>query len=75
MKVKEILPQHPVNIAVRINAPENCGYKDLLFGHCKWDGKDLISLDGDTYSIEDEICRCEYETDGSLTYWISAEWE
>lgn len=74
MKVKEILPQHSVNIMVRTNAQANCGCNDLLFGYCKWDGKNLVSLDGDTYSVEDEISRYEYEADGTLTYWVISEW-
>ena len=74
MKVKDILPKHEVNIMVRTNPPKNFICEDLLVGYCKWDGKNLISLDGDSYSIEDEITKYEYEDDGSLTYWIGSEW-
>lgn len=30
-------------------------YESELFGFCQWDGNDLISLDGDSYSLGDEI--------------------
>lgn len=74
MKVKDILPKNSIDIMVRTNPPKNCIYEDLLLGYCKWDGEKLISLDGDSYSIEDEILKYEYENDGSLTYWIISEW-
>ena len=45
----------------------------MLFGYCSWNGEELMSLDGDTYYVEDDIEK--YELDGdNLTYWIKGEW-
>ena len=49
----------PVSIMYRITLPpdlvEECGHDDTLLGYCEWDGKEIISLDGDSYSLDDEI--------------------
>lgn len=73
MKVKDILPNYPIRfIQVRTNDPFG---KDMLFGYCHWTGVNLISGDGDSYSLDDEIYRYEFdEENNKLTYWIVSEW-
>lgn len=73
MKVKDILPDYPVKIMVRMFLPENTGSEDCLFGYCRWDGKELISEDGDSYFLEEEIVKYEFDNYG-LTYWIKTGW-
>lgn len=71
MKLKDILPPHPLNnIEVRTNDPFG---EDMLFGFCQWTGTELISGDGDNYYLNEEIS--EYKFDGEhLTYWIVSKW-
>ena len=46
-----------------------------VFGYCHWTGTELISGDGDSYSIDEEIAKYEFAENGkSLTYWFEAEW-
>ena len=64
MTVKDVLPNHPVEIMVRTNYPKSLlPYlsserieQGLLVGYCSWDGDKLISADGDYYSV-DEVMR------------------
>ena len=82
MRVKDILPDHPVQIMVRTNYPEfvlpylseESVEQGLLVGYCSWDGEKLISEDGDYYSVDEIVEKYEYETDGSLTYWGISKW-
>lgn len=75
MKVKDILPSYPLEkIMVRTNDPLKEDYDGILFGYVSWNGKELISLDGDNYYLEDEIYRWTWENDDSLTYWIKSNW-
>lgn len=46
----------------------------MLTGFCVWDGENLISADGDSYSLDEIVERHEWEEDGSLTYWVRCEW-
>ena len=71
MKVLDLLDKTPIElITVRTYDPDG---EDMLFGYCSWDGEKLISIDGDTYYLDDEIDK--YEFDGNnLTYWIKGEW-
>lgn len=72
MKLKDILPNHYVNIQVRTYDPDG---EDMMFGYCHWTGTELISGDGDSYSIEEEVSKYEFDEDGKkLTYWFEAEW-
>ena len=82
MTVRDVLPNHPVEIMVRTNYPESLlPYlsserieQGLLVGYCSWDGEKLIPADGDYYSVDEVISKYEYEEDGSLTYWTVSEW-
>lgn len=73
MTLRDILPKAPVeNIMVRANAPEHIG-GDMLLGYCAWDGNRLVSLDGDSYCLDDEVVRYEFG-DCGLVYWTTVEW-
>ena len=57
MKLKDILPNYPLeNIEVRTNNPFG---EDMLFGFCSWTVTDLISEDGDSYYLDEEIVKYE----------------
>lgn len=73
MKLIDILPNYPLeNIVVRTNDPYG---GDMLFGFCHWTGTELISGDGDTYSVNEEIIKYEFNEQGtSLTYWFESIW-
>lgn len=70
MKVKDILPDHPLEkIMVRV-ADKGA---DILIGFCHWTGSELISLDGDSYQLDDEIEKYEFDEEGNLTYWETCD--
>lgn len=73
MKLKDILPNHPIDtIMVRTNDPYS---GDTLFGYCHWTGTELVSDDGDSYYIDDEIYKYEFNEDKTfLTYWFMSNW-
>lgn len=64
----------PVNIMYRCNSPFPDMEPDMLYGYCRWTGKELESVDGDSYYLNDVIDKYEIEEDGSLTVWISVVW-
>lgn len=74
MKLKDILPNYPLeNIEVRTNNPFG---EDMLFGFCSWTVTDLISEDGDSYYLDEEIVKYEFdEKNKELIYWIVSEWK
>lgn len=75
MTLRDILPDHPIEtIMVRANAPLGYRESDMLVGYCSWDGEKLISLDGDSYDLDDEVEKYEY-SDDILTYWEHIEWK
>lgn len=81
MKLKDILPKTPIEIImVRVFLPEDiCEFEgeDTLFGYCGWDGVNLISHDGDSYYLDDEIVKYTFDTgiDGvGLIYWEKSHW-
>ena len=51
--------QPPFAVMQRTTAPSNIGIQDFLSGYCKWDGENLTPLDGDYYSLDDEIVAYE----------------
>ena len=73
MIVKDILPDYAVNnIQVRTTDPYG---NDILFGYCHWTGTELISGDGDSYYLDEEISKYEFDkVNNKLTYWIISEW-
>ena len=46
----------------------------MLFGACEWDGKELKSLDGDSYYTDDVIGMYEWEDEDHLVVWILSKW-
>lgn len=75
-KLRDILAKDkPIEtIMARTNAPFADEKDGILFGYCKWDGEKLISLDGDYYSLDEEIVRYEFENENYLVYWFYSEW-
>lgn len=74
MKLKNLLtPGIALTIEYRCNEPKEFG-GDMLFGHCYWDGEELISGDGDSYYLDDEIEKFELREPGYITVWIEVEW-
>ena len=52
--------------------------EDTLFGYCRWDGKELIPDDGESYYLDEKIIKYTFDTgiDGvNLIYWIKMNWE
>lgn len=74
MKLKDIIPNYPLeNIEVRTNNPFS---EDILFGFCSWTGTDLISEDGDSYYLDEEIVKYEFDKKNKeLIYWIKSKWK
>lgn len=70
LTLKDILPKHSIDIQVRTYAPDG---EDMLFGLCHWNGTELISVDGDNYSVNDEVSKYLFDEFG-LTYWFESEW-
>ena len=74
LRLRDLLPEDkPFDIEYRCNAPKCDDEDDTLFGYCYWDGKELISGEGDNYYLNDIIER--YQCDGKhLTVWIEVKW-
>lgn len=47
--------------------------EDMFVGLCKYDGKDLIPYDGDSYSLDDEIIGFKLDKK-YLTVWYKSKW-
>lgn len=47
---------------------------DILHGFCKYINGELISLDGDYYSLNDVIVKYEIYRDDWLVVWYESEW-
>ena len=76
LRVKDILPNYPLkDIMVRMYCCDKYGEEwDLLFGYCHWTGKELVSGDGDSYDLDDEVLKFEFdEKNKKLVYWIECE--
>lgn len=46
----------------------------MLSGYCQWDGVKLSSLDGDYYSLDENILKYEWDNN-MLIYWVDCNWE
>lgn len=73
MKLKDLLMiGSPVNVTYRTFGPNG---EDLLAGYCFWDGASLVSRDGDTYDVEDEINGYVWSPEkDNLTVWYESKW-
>ena len=63
-------------IQVRTNSPLE-DEEDMLFGYCAWNGKEIVSLDGDSYDPNEPLTKYEItETNGDqeLTVWVESVW-
>lgn len=49
-------------------------YEDMMFGYCRWTGKELESIDGDSYSLDDEIIKYEQIDEHLLIVYFEAQW-
>lgn len=73
--LKDLLPKDKkVKVQYRCNAPKIDDDEDMLFGYAIWDGKELISGDGDNYYLGDVVEKYEWESDMNLTIWIEVIW-
>lgn len=61
-------------IEYRTNAPVNSGEKDILAGMATYKNKMLLSLDGDSYHLSDEITKYELFKEGWLVVWYESIW-
>lgn len=59
-------------IMYRTNSPFN-DREDMLVGYCAYLDEELISLDGDSYSLDDEIEKYKWEDD-MLIVWYKSTW-
>ena len=78
-KIIEYKEDYVLPIQARTNSPFEG--EDMLFGFCSWDGENLKSEDGDSYSLDEEVIKYElivnfYESSYPyiLTYWFNSEW-
>ena len=73
--LRDLLPKDKkVKVEYRCNAPKIDDDEDMLFGYAVWDGKELISGDGDNYYLGDVVEKYEWESDIDLTIWIEVIW-
>lgn len=61
-------------IEYRTNAPAGSEEKDMLAGMAAYKNKMLVSLDGDSYHLSDEITKYELFKEGWLTVWYESVW-
>lgn len=73
IKLKDILPKNiDCIIEYRTHTPDGT---DVLSGYCKWIKGNLVPMDGDDYSLEDEISNYEISQSVSLiTVWYESKW-
>lgn len=80
---REVLERKPITIMYRCNYPKRLLHlldaheilDGLYVGYCSWDGKNLVSKDGDEYFLNDVIYKYERNllTD-DLVVWQETEW-
>ena len=62
----------------RITTPEGWDEPDMLFGACKFINGELITLDGDTYSLDETVVRYQKWSGGDIQNGLivvtEAEW-
>ena len=69
------IDENYITIEYRTYTP---GGEDILAGYCRWNGMQLISMDGDSYSLDDEITKYEINVNTHdkilLTVWYESSW-
>ena len=78
--LKDVLTERQlknIDIMYRTNSPVDWE-EDMLMGYCRYEDGKLVSLDGDSYYLEDFIVKHEMDTDSKgneyLVVWIESEW-
>ena len=71
MKLKDLLGGRYTSIEYRTHGPAG---EDLLHGYCYWTGAELVSEDGDVYSVEDVISDYHWDSDSDLVVWYQSKW-
>ena len=71
MQLKYLLEYKPIDIEYRTY---DMFGDDILAGYCKWTGTELVALDGDNYSVEDEVYKYRRNTPRDLTVWYESKW-
>ena len=79
MKLREILQRINRDIPfisyrtfVSLNTDDDT---DIFAGACEYKDGEIISLDGDSYSLEDEISAYEYDKQNNiLAVWYKSKW-
>lgn len=46
---------YPLTIMYRVTVKVDGVEEDTLAGYCEYNGNELVSLDGDSYSLDDEL--------------------
>lgn len=80
--IKEVLEKYnlldkTVKIEYRTYTPE---YEDIFAGACKYKNGELISADGDNYSLDDVVFKygkptLNYDNTMSIVVWYESEWK
>ena len=60
-------------IMVRCTSP-NEDEDDMLFGYCSLQDGKLVSLDGDSYYLNEPITEYYWESENDLIVWIEVDW-
>lgn len=73
--VSDLLIDSPPIDLIMVRTNDSHG-GDTLFGYCRWDGNKLVSLDGDSYYMDETVLKYEWPDIGpvKLTYWIHSGW-
>ena len=71
LKLKDILPNRKVYIEYRTHDPLG---DDVLAGFCTWHKDELVSDDGDDYSVDDVISSYEWDGPDNLIVWYDSKW-
>ena len=73
MKLKDLCtPEQAIDtIQYRCYGPNQ---EDEMLGYCTWNGTELSPLDGDYYSLEDEIIKYEQIDKDLLIVYVEVNW-
>lgn len=58
-------------ITYRTNSPYE---ENMLVGYASYENGNLMSVDGDGYSLDDVISKWEWNKYGDLTVWYDSKW-
>lgn len=70
-KINRDIPLISYRTFVTVNGKD----EDIFAGICEWVNNSLNSLDGDSYSLDDDIGAYNYDKQNNiLTVWYSSSW-